>query len=246
MLRKAKKSLALLPGLLNGKKLFGSCPCCDRSTLFLSAGGTHFREDLRCMWCFSPERSRAVMRAIDENIKEWQNVKLHEASPYGALSKKLQASCKGYSSSNYLPDPKIQTQDHQDLQCLSFADESFDVFVSQDVFEHISDEIEALKEIHRVLKPGGSHIWTVPYYPSSLTMKCAEIKDGQVIHYKTPEYHGDPLDPDGALVFTRWGKDLVSIVDNAAQFNTHIIEIHDPKIGVVGDCSQIFISRKAN
>lgn len=244
MTKKAKKFFALMPGLALGKKLFGTCPCCDRSTLFVSAGGTHFREELRCIRCFCPERNRAVMCAMDENVPEWRKVKVHEASPYGPLSRKLRIECKGYSSSTYLPDHKQQAQDHQDLQCLSFSDESFDAFVSQDVLEHINDPIKAIKEIHRVLKPGGVHIWTVPYYPSSPTLKCAEIKSGHIVHHETPEYHGDPLDPDGALVFTRWGNDLEFIVDDAAGFSTEIFEIYDPKIGVIGNSSQVFISRK--
>lgn len=243
MLKNARKLLTLLPRLLTGKKLPGRCPCCDRATLFLS-GGTYYREELRCIFCFCPERSRAVMCAINENTPQWKSVRLHEASPYGALSKKLRTLCDGYSSSSYLPNPERQAKDHQDLQSLSFADESFDVLVSQDVFEHIGDPIKALKEVHRVLKPGGSHIWTVPYYPSSLTAKCAEIINGQVVHYEPPEYHGDPLDPDGALVFTRWGNDLVSIVDDAAAFSTQIFEIHKPKSGVIGNCSQVIVSRK--
>lgn len=243
MSKKTRKLIALLPGLLTGKKLFGRCPCCDRTTLFIS-GGAHLREDLRCIRCYCPERSRAVMCAMDERIPGWRTAKLHEASPYGALSNKLSTSCESYSSSTYLPDPNRQARDHQDLQSLSFADQSFDIFVSQDVFEHISDPIKALKEVHRVLKPGGSHIWTVPYYASSPTAKCAEITDGRIVHLAPPEYHGDPLDPDGALVFTRWGNDLVAIVDGAAGFSTGIIEIHNPGSGIIGNCSQVFISRK--
>ena len=127
---------------------------------------------------------------------------------------------------------------------MSFADESFDIFDCQDVLDHIADPIMAIKEIHRVLKSGGSHVWTVPFYPASLTLKCAEIKSGRIVFHEPPEYHGDPLDPDGALVFTRWGNDLEAIGDNAADFSTELVEIHDPKVGIIGDCSQVFISKK--
>ena len=245
MISVVRKTLKLLPKLAVGEKLTGRCPCCDRSTLFLSAGGTHFREDLRCARCFCAERNRAVMSALEKNYPGWRNTTLHEASPYGRLSKKLKLGVEGYSSSTYLSDHKRQAADHQDLQCLSFANESFDLFITQDVLEHVSDPIKAIKEVHRVLKPGGAHIWTVPYYPASPTVKCAEIRNGQIVHLETPEYHGDPLDPDGALVFTRWGNDHQSMVDDSADFETEFIEIFDRKAGVIGKCSQVFISRKS-
>ncbi len=38
---------------------------------------------------------------------------------------------------------------------LPFAENSFDHIVSTDVLEHVADDTAALKEIHRVLKPGG-------------------------------------------------------------------------------------------
>ena len=45
---------------------------------------------------------------------------------------------------------------------LPVASESVDVVVSYDVLEHVADEAQALREVHRVLKPGGSFVITVP------------------------------------------------------------------------------------
>lgn len=44
-----------------------------------------------------------------------------------------------------------------------FDDESFDVAVSNEVFEHVFNPKEHLAEIHRVLKPGGLLFMTVPF-----------------------------------------------------------------------------------
>lgn len=45
---------------------------------------------------------------------------------------------------------------------LPFSDEQFDVVVSCDVIEHVSDPKNALEEVHRVLRPGGRFIGFVP------------------------------------------------------------------------------------
>lgn len=45
---------------------------------------------------------------------------------------------------------------------LPVADESVDIVLSFEVLEHVSDETLALREIHRVLKPGGEAVISVP------------------------------------------------------------------------------------
>jgi len=57
-------------------------------------------------------------------------------------------------------------QVHQKLQAdacaLPFASGFFDAVVALDVLEHIPDDILAISECHRVLKPGGGLVMTVP------------------------------------------------------------------------------------
>ncbi len=50
----------------------------------------------------------------------------------------------------------------ENIEDLTFADESIDIFVTQDVLEHVFHPDRAIAEIHRVLKPGGTHIFTAP------------------------------------------------------------------------------------
>ena len=51
------------------------------------------------------------------------------------------------------------------LPHLPFADARFDYALSMDVFEHIEDDVAAMAEVHRVLRPGGRLITTVPALP---------------------------------------------------------------------------------
>ena len=45
---------------------------------------------------------------------------------------------------------------------LPFADGDFDRVITSEVLEHIQDDVAAIAELHRVLKPGGTFAATVP------------------------------------------------------------------------------------
>lgn len=51
-----------------------------------------------------------------------------------------------------------------DLRAVPFRSESFDLITTIDTIEHIKEDQQALKELHRVLKPGGLLAVTVPAF----------------------------------------------------------------------------------
>ncbi|AYA38097.1 class I SAM-dependent methyltransferase [Hymenobacter oligotrophus] len=59
-----------------------------------------------------------------------------------------------------LPSTSVMDAAH-----LDFEDEKFDLIIASDVLEHIEDEAQALREWHRVLKPGGRLLVFVPAFP---------------------------------------------------------------------------------
>jgi ubiquinone/menaquinone biosynthesis C-methylase UbiE len=59
----------------------------------------------------------------------------------------------------------------------AFQDNSFDSVVSFQVIEHIEDDSLFLKEIHRVLKPGGVAYLTTPNRPLSLSRNPWHIRE---------------------------------------------------------------------
>jgi SAM-dependent methyltransferase len=101
---------------------------------------------------------------------------------------------------------------HQDLTALDLPDGRFDLVTTNEVLEHVPDLDAALREIARVLKPGGRHIGTHPFWLMHETGDVrSRLVDGQVVHLKEPEYHGNPVDPDGgSLVFETPGWDIVA------------------------------------
>jgi len=58
---------------------------------------------------------------------------------------------------------------------LPFADEEFDVVVAAEVLEHIPDDVAAMAELTRVLRPGGALAVTVPrWFPEQVCWRLSD------------------------------------------------------------------------
>ncbi len=71
------------------------------------------------------------------------------------------------------------------ISALPFADESFDVVVSCDVICQVSDATQAVREIHRCLKPGGVAVLTMPAYQWMYSYHDREVAN--LRRYSRPE-----------------------------------------------------------
>ena len=64
-----------------------------------------------------------------------------------------------------VPDEDCFEKRLADAMDLPYEEGFFDIVVSFDVFEHIEDDKKAVSEVHRVLKKGGSLVYSVPAGP---------------------------------------------------------------------------------
>jgi SAM-dependent methyltransferase len=131
------------------------------------------------------------------------------------------------------------------LQALSFSDQTFDLVLSSDVLEHMPWPYVAHAEIFRVLKPGGRHIFTVPYDPSAAQDDCrAELCGTEIRHLKPPQYHGDPVRPDeGVLVWYIFGREMQERLKHIG-FEVETLLLHAPRKGIIGDNAIVFVASK--
>ncbi len=67
---------------------------------------------------------------------------------------------------NYIDPTLCEEKRQADACALPYEDAMFDVVISCDCFEHINDDKKAISEVHRVLKPGGLLLFTVPAFQS--------------------------------------------------------------------------------
>jgi len=90
---------------------------------------------------------------------------------------------------NYIFEDIIE----MDITRIDFPDDYFDAVICNHVLEHIKDDILAIKELYRVLKPKGWGILQVPYSPiltksieedTELNLQEREKKFGQKDHLR--------------------------------------------------------------
>jgi SAM-dependent methyltransferase len=154
-------------------------------------------------WARSPEA--LCLRIAEINIIEG----LHEAL----------AVLPSFRSSDYHPDASpgatINGVRSEDLTRLTYSDSSLDLVLTSETLEHVPDLAAALREIRRVLVPGGLHIFTIPVLPDEprTFARARPRPDGSVQHLAASIHH--PGGDVGYLVFTEFGADLPQILRDA-------------------------------
>ena len=76
------------------------------------------------------------------------------------------------------------------------------------------------------------------------TQQWAEIVDGKVNFFYEPDYHGNPIDPEGSPVFWHYGYDLAGKLFEWAGFETTIINNVIPDLGLEADLLEVIICKK--
>lgn len=230
----------------------GFCPLCEAPARFIAYSDWH-RDDLRCTTCRSLPRERALMCVIAAVRPDWRQLAIHESSPGSeGLSAKLKRECPGYVATQYdrsIPFGERHPFGHrsEDLEAQTFADATFDLVLTQDVFEHLFHPEDAIREIARTLKPGGAYLMTVPITNKERpTARRASLVDGETVHHSPPQHHGNPIDPNGSLVTIDWGYDIAAILSEASGMATTIETFDDRSRGLQAEYLDVVVCRRLN
>jgi SAM-dependent methyltransferase len=233
--------------IVTGHFNLGYCTVCEKQTVFVETGPV-LRADYRCVRCDSVPRWRALIQVLNTRFPDWKRMQIHECGMGGPATRRLRRDGAGYTGSRFIesvaPGTPIMDGTCQDIEALTFADNSFDIFVTQDVLEHVLRPDRAMKEIARVLKPGGSHVYTVPVLRGRKTVVRVAATESGAEHLLPDEYHGEPGDPERSLVITDWGDDFPDFVSNESGLSTEALPFHDRKLGLDGQLLEVFISTK--
>jgi SAM-dependent methyltransferase len=192
------------------------CQCCDRVTVFLCDSSS--AESRACLFCSANERYELLAIEIKarfgEKLCEMDVLELDPHSPLREILSHARIYTRSfYEAGKNGESLQVDGAVCEDITALSFRDESFDLIISSDVLEHVPLLDKAFSETARVLRPTGAHLFTVP--PRRKTVKRSELVDGKIRYIEQPEYHRDPLSPQGILAFWDIGADLPQVVSTA-------------------------------
>jgi SAM-dependent methyltransferase len=137
------------------------CPCCDGLFERFEPFGERPRENALCPGCGSLERHRLVWLYLRDRLRlGMQPLRVLHLAPEECLRPLLE-SILGL---DYVAaDLRSSVADILvDICALPFASDSFGLVICNHVLEHIPDDRRAMREILRVLRPGGQALMQVP------------------------------------------------------------------------------------
>lgn len=226
--RRVRQAFGLLRARRTRIKPF-RCPLCGPSLL------VQLDTDeiaVRCAKCGATPIAMSIASVIRAQIPNLGTAKVYELSARGPLHRFLQREASSLACSQYVegkvPGSEVGGVRVEDVQCLTFGASSFDVCTSTEVFEHVPDDRRAFGEMHRVLRPGGVLVFTVPIALDAKTRERAIIADGTLVHRMPPEYHVDPATGhEPVLAFRDYGGDIVSRLTEAGFARAEIVNPDD-------------------
>lgn len=204
---------------------FAACPFCGPS-LFVRLNASE--SGIRCIRCAASTNHLSIGLAFRGFAPDPASLDTCELSARGPYVDYLRRVSRGFSGSEY--DENVEPgrlRDGircEDVQRLTYADAAFDVVTHTEVLEHVPDDARAFAQLHRVLRPGGLMLFTVPLSGLAHTIERARLRDGQVQHLLEPVYHSDPQRPgSGILAFRDYGFDVIDRIEAAGFVDCAIV-----------------------
>ena len=161
-----------------------------------SVSGGGYKLNVKCPHCQSTDRSRLLHLFFHLRTEVLhKKTRILHISPNEEVARMLCESetvehvCGAIEPARFIQFNATRV----DLQNIDFEDNQFDVVVCCHVIEHVQDDASAMREIYRVLKPGGFAILQVPLAinlrktledPAAKTGKERKIAFGQVDHLR--------------------------------------------------------------
>ena len=150
------------PLLFKGNKV--ECPVCERSfSKFLSYGSdVAHRDNVLCPYDLTLERHRLMWLYLRDcsDFFTAQKINVLHIAPEQCFHKRF----KNQKNLHYLTGDLVSplADLHFDLHAIPLEDNRFDVIFCNHVMEHVDDAVQCMRELHRVMKPGGWGIMQVP------------------------------------------------------------------------------------
>lgn len=226
------------------KEFQGWCAACRATRTFRLVGDPrewiNLRESILCE-CGLSGRGRMIFAALAERSPRAPCLVFERVTPFFARLARVYPFVEGCEYFGHGVRPgSVQsfgglTVRHEDMLALSFPDNSLEHLLHADVLEHVPDMRRALVECHRVLAPRGTMLFTCPLMNRQAHFVRAVVTDGQLRHFAPPCFHGNPVDAQGALVYTEPGWQLLGDVADAGFSRVEVGLAFDVAQGLLRD-----------
>lgn len=202
---------------------------------------------VRCPICGASAISQSLVEALRCNISSLIDCDAYELSSVGVLVSFLKRRTRSLTVSEFFDDVPVGAFSSggvrcEDVQSLTFADKSFDLCTSTEVFEHVTSDIAAFGELLRVLRPGGTLVFTVPLSDSRNTIERTALHDGTRYLTMAAEYHADRLRGPHVFCYRNYGRD---ILDRLRQVGFASATFYRPTRRLFGFARDVVIARRA-
>ncbi len=156
------------------------CPCCNRS--FRSFSGQHgvlsTTTDGYCPRCNAKARHRRIWLHLQSHTElASHTTRLLEIAPWWSFARRFQEMPNIEYTGLDLEPRGPHVTDIGDVVDMPFDASSYDTVICVHVLEHVDDDRAAISEIHRVLRPGGWALVTVPLNLDGPTIEDPLITD---------------------------------------------------------------------
>jgi len=141
-----------------------SCPVCGHSFKRFLPYGRISRSNALCPNCLALERHRLLWLYLKDKTRLFHDLHhfLHIAPEICFIHRFEQLTNLNYVTAD-LESPLAKVK--MDIHHIPFPENTFDAVMCNHVLEHVNDDIRAMKEVFRVLKPNGWAILQVPFFP---------------------------------------------------------------------------------
>jgi SAM-dependent methyltransferase len=184
-------ALKILAVFYSGREV--ECSVCNKTYRKFLPYGRVSRPNALCPSCLALERHRLMWLYLKEKTNFLSaNLKVLHIAPEHCFIKRFEAMANLDYITADIESPLAKVK--MDVHKIPFSENTFDVAFCNHVMEHVEDDIKAMSEIRRVLKPGGWAIIQSPMDPSRkitfedpslITPQQREAAHGQDDHVRT-------------------------------------------------------------
>jgi glycosyltransferase involved in cell wall biosynthesis len=211
----------------------------------------NWREHLQCSSCNLITRQRQLLEVFRTYCEPSASDQIYITEKVTPFYKYLAVEYPGLVGSEYLgplvnPGESREGVRNENLEALSFNEKVFDFVLSLDVLEHVQDYHASLQEFFRVLKKGGTVVFTAPFrFNEDKNETRALMVKGKRVDFYEPEFHGNPINlEEGSFTWRYLGTQILKDLIDVGFKNPKMHISWSPKTAYLGDVNVVVTATK--